>query len=1469
MVPGPDPGSGLTVQKGPALERGWALPLAVVAIVALAGDAAGRLVTLPWPVVALLATAALAALVHIVIRGRIRRNVPLVIALLGVALLAGNALGRAGRLASIEAQGEALTDAEVHRVADRVQDEARALAGTAAAAIDQAAAILYETPAAGSAGEEQDGEEPDVFGLLERAQRVSGFTGSGRGLSLYDRRGTLVAWSGTSFPAPEGLLDNLPADAAAHRVAVEPQVTRLYAVRAIGDGDAALPGAILVAEITIESLLDPVPLALALPSLPKDAPLRMQDFRADSDQLDAMFQDRGDRYEGSALGRRSLFAALRASSGEYLGHVRLQRVQIAEMIERASTPHRHAAAAIIAALTFGLTSALSLPGARRRRGTPGEIARLARVVATIWIGRTILAWFTLRLPIRGNDLFDAASFASTRFGNLLRSPGDFALTTIAVLTTAVIIHRTCGGVRPDASVTPSPMKQGAGLLILLAAALAAVFVVPAVAGDLVQNATVDVLALDLPRITLPGLTLQVSSLLLLLALFLLFSAGFMLAAPGAGVAAAVAATIPRPVDRLSRWTLNALLPGMILAALLFGPLLQPHQRRVTESIVEDVLMTEVTGRHTQRMARLRETIQALSAMPDLGDRLVSTPPGSVALALDAWRRTPLDRSEDDASLIFESPEGFLISRFGRNFPPALDRAERHGVERVCDPGVEVIPFHDVSKSIIHGCLEVSLEGQIVGIVTVHILDDIDAPLGPATPYSMALAPRGQRLLQLPAHVSVRLTVYTNDGTERDPENPAAPALPASWDGERLWVTSAEANISVRTLFFMDDMKNTFGITYQLPTPAARLAGAVRATILALAVLVAILIPPALVRTRGHIQNAWPLILDGIGRTHYRKILATFAATTLVPLLALSLLMTEYIRTAIQKDVEGKGRQAILTSLKLARSIEIQEFILNDDIAYWLSELIGEDVNLYRGDEILATSRRELFDSGLLSPRLDGQVYGRLVPGGEPFAIARQTLRGITYWTITAVLPGGAGQVPTLLSLPLEAETDEAQDRAQEIADAMLITSCGMILLMGSVGYIFARRVSRPVRNLSAAAARIAAGDLDAAVADRPRDEMGGLIRSFNSMAVALKQQRQDLEDRRDYIEKILSNATIGVISMDRTGTVVTCNPAARTILGRRDIVTGTPLLSLLTGHAWTPLVNALHDPETSSTRDLQIPLPGGPVDRTVRARVVSFLEGEGLILLLEDVTEAVRSNRLEAWAEMARRIAHEIKNPLTPIQLSAEHIRRVHREGLSDFDRVLEECLHTIMNEVAKLRQISREFSTYARIPTPLREPAPMSDLIMDAVRPYRMLPPGLDLEVDVQPDLPVLEVDRSLLSRAIVNLIENAIQAMPRGGRLTVRARALDGRLSVEIEDTGMGMSAQDVTRIFEPYFSTKDSGTGLGLPIARKAIEEHGGSIEVSSRQGIGTTMRVVLPLGQREGGPASAAVRAPGWARERGKP
>jgi len=238
-------------------------------------------------------------------------------------------------------------------------------------------------------------------------------------------------------------------------------------------------------------------------------------------------------------------------------------------------------------------------------------------------------------------------------------------------------------------------------------------------------------------------------------------------------------------------------------------------------------------------------------------------------------------------------------------------------------------------------------------------------------------------------------------------------------------------------------------------------------------------------------------------------------------------------------------------------------------------------------------------------------------------------------------------------------------------------------------------------------------------------------------------------------------------------------------------------------------------------------------------------------------TQAVqleRTHRLEAWAEMARQVAHEIKNPLTPIQLSAEHLRRVHADRGEPLSPVLDNCVETILNQVRLLRQISAEFSAFASVPVAHPAPVPVAELVEEVLGPYRTgLIDRIRLDVDVAPDLPLVHVDRTLVGRALVNVIENALHAMPGKGTLGLSARVEGAGVAVDVVDSGVGMDPQALDRIFEPYFSTRTTGTGLGLTIARRNIESSGGRIEVASERGRGTTVRLWLP-GTENGEPST---------------
>jgi signal transduction histidine kinase len=213
---------------------------------------------------------------------------------------------------------------------------------------------------------------------------------------------------------------------------------------------------------------------------------------------------------------------------------------------------------------------------------------------------------------------------------------------------------------------------------------------------------------------------------------------------------------------------------------------------------------------------------------------------------------------------------------------------------------------------------------------------------------------------------------------------------------------------------------------------------------------------------------------------------------------------------------------------------------------------------------------------------------------------------------------------------------------------------------------------------------------------------------------------------------------------------------------------------------------------------------------------------------------------------MARQVAHEIKNPLTPIQLSSEHLLRVHKDRGEPLSPVLEECMRAIQSQVRLLRQISAEFSSFASSPTPRPAPTSVSALVASVVEPYRAgLGTHVAIDTDLPDDLPTLLLDRTLLARALTNVIENALHAMPGGGTLSIAARLDGSRVRLSLSDTGSGMDADALRKIFEPYFSTKAAGTGLGLTIAKRNVELQGGTISVQSAPGQGTTVIITLPV------------------------
>jgi nitrogen fixation/metabolism regulation signal transduction histidine kinase len=319
----------------------------------------------------------------------------------------------------------------------------------------------------------------------------------------------------------------------------------------------------------------------------------------------------------------------------------------------------------------------------------------------------------------------------------------------------------------------------------------------------------------------------------------------------------------------------------------------------------------------------------------------------------------------------------------------------------------------------------------------------------------------------------------------------------------------------------------------------------------------------------------------------------------------------------------------------------------------------------------------------------------------------------------------------------------------------------------------------------------------------------------------------------------------------------------------RRVLSGFVLFSLLGAALGYWMAERIADPVNRLTRATRR-IARGDLDARIAATSTDELRRlvEDFNQMAADLkrqrTELERTQRLEAWADMARQVAHDIKNPLTPIQLSAEHAQRVNIDRGRPLSPVLDECVAAILSQVTLLRQISAEFSSFASSPTPRPEPTSVAALIHEVVEPYRTgLAHRVAIEVDSPEDLPPVMIDRTLFARALTNVIENALHAMPATGQLTIASRVVTVAHSpsavrnppsaagdpqfviVEISDTGVGMDYEALDRIFEPYFSTKTTGTGLGLTIAKRNVELNGGTIDVRSERGAGTTVTLTVPI------------------------
>jgi two-component system nitrogen regulation sensor histidine kinase NtrY len=426
----------------------------------------------------------------------------------------------------------------------------------------------------------------------------------------------------------------------------------------------------------------------------------------------------------------------------------------------------------------------------------------------------------------------------------------------------------------------------------------------------------------------------------------------------------------------------------------------------------------------------------------------------------------------------------------------------------------------------------------------------------------------------------------------------------------------------------------------------------------------------------------------------------------------------------------------------------------------------------------------------------------------------------------------------------------------------------LMILVGStwMGLYLAKRITEPVQRLATAAREIEAGHLDYRV-DRGTvsdDEFGSLVEAFNSMAsevgnsrrrlerstVELEHKHVEVDGRRRYIETILERIATGVVSIDSAGRISTLNTAAMRLLALGASAVGQPAAEVFGREDLQPFGALLRAAAAGKSEPTAQEITLSREEREFQlAAVATALHGEGsegMVLVVDDVTPLIRAQKVAAWREVARRLAHEIKNPLTPIQLCAERMRRHFSSAPAATQALVEECTSTIVGEVDSLKALVDEFSQFARMPAPRAAPTDLHALLNEALALYQGLLGEVTFERRFASQLPKVRVDGEQMRRVIINLVDNAIEAMNRSGVITIETQhdSAANLVRFVVSDNGPGIPVGEREKLFMPYYSTKRRGSGLGLAIVRRIVAEHGGTIEAGENSPKGTKFTIELP-------------------------
>jgi len=428
--------------------------------------------------------------------------------------------------------------------------------------------------------------------------------------------------------------------------------------------------------------------------------------------------------------------------------------------------------------------------------------------------------------------------------------------------------------------------------------------------------------------------------------------------------------------------------------------------------------------------------------------------------------------------------------------------------------------------------------------------------------------------------------------------------------------------------------------------------------------------------------------------------------------------------------------------------------------------------------------------------------------------------------------------------------------------ALLVLFCAVWF-----GFFMARSISLPIKELAEATRRVADGELSYTIDPVGDDEFGSLVKSFNQMtqdlrtsreqlelsARMLRKQNLEIEEKRQFMEIVLKSVSAGVVTLDAKGIISTMNKSAEKMLNlKSEQILNKSYKDLLDGQFLELADDIMHNLALSRGGDpielpLKLTIEGRPRSFLVTVNALKDDGGQhmGTLMVFDDLTELEKGQRMAAWREVARRIAHEVKNPLTPITLSAQRLRRKYAQFVDD--KIFEECTETIISQVELIRNLVNEFSSFARFPSANPVPCELLPIIEETIALYREVRSGITFKVSNTSDLPILNIDRQQMRQALINLVDNAISATKGKGTITISVAhdPILKKVRMEVADDGPGISDEDKTRLFQPNFSTKKAGMGLGLTIVNTIIADHNGMINVQDNTPRGAKFVVELPV------------------------